>query len=63
MQCGKCLSTLPFVNILINATPQLCIGKMPYEIVHGYKLSLPIDITVPVKTPAIDDYLLELYKL
>ena len=49
--------------MFINAMPQFCIGKMPYKIVHGYKLHLPIDIVVqPVQMPAMEEYLLSLQK-
>ena len=48
----------------MNATPQSHTGKIPYEIVHGLKLCLPIDLTVhPVQTPAMEDYLLSLHKI
>ena len=55
---------LPLVRMFINATPQSCTGKMPYKIVHGHKLCLPIDLAVqPIQTPAVEDYLLGLCKL
>ena len=50
--------------MFINTMPQLCIGKMPYKIVHGHKLCLPIDLMVcPVQMPAMEDYLSSLRKI
>ena len=45
-QYGKWVDKLPLISVFINATPQLHTGKMPYKIVHGCKLCLPVDIMV-----------------
>ena len=50
--------------MFINAMPQSHTSKTPYEIVHGHKLCLPIDLAVqPIWTPAVEDYLSDLRKL
>ena len=47
---------LPLVSMFINAMLQSRTGKIPYEIVHGCQLCLPIDLAVcPVQTPAVED--------
>ena len=63
-QCGKWVEKLPLVSMFINAMQQLHTGKMPYKIVHGPKLCLPIDLVVhPLQLPAVEDYLSSLYKI
>ena len=61
---GEWVDKLPLVSMFINAMPQSCTGKMPYKIVHGCKLCLPIDLVVcPVQMPAVEDYLSSLHKI
>ena len=46
--CAMCewVDKLPLVSMFINAMPQLHTGKTPYEIAHGCKLYLRIDLVV-----------------
>ena len=58
------MKRIPLVAILINAIPQSRIKKLPYEIVHGRKLKLPMYVVLQplqsTRMPAIGDYVQEL---
>ena len=58
------MKKLPLVAMLINVMPQLSYKELPYEIVYGGKLKLPIDVALwPLQstcTPAVGDYIQEL---
>ena len=53
-QCSKWVSFLPLVNMFAGAMPQSHTSKIPYNIVHGQKLWLPIHSVIwVVDTPAV----------
>ncbi len=56
------VSWLPYIEFIINTTPQSRTGVTPYEIVHGRKALFPVDIAVlPKDVPAAELFVRDLH--
>ena len=55
---------LPLVAMMINATLQSQMRKMPHEVAYGYKLPMPMDvITAPMTVPATKEYVTRMQRI
>ena len=51
------VATLPLIAMMINATPQSQMGRMPLEVAYKYKLRMPMDvITAPMTVTTAKEY-------